>query len=42
MKQLKAFKARSRTNDAGAMTSVAQILSDEDMENLAAYIASLE
>ena len=42
VKQLKAFKARSRTNDAGAMTSVAQILSDEDMENLAAYIASLD
>src|SRR5438105_11311956 len=42
IKQLKAFKARSRTNDAGAMTSVAQILSEEDIENLAAYIASLD
>jgi len=42
VKQLKAFKARSRTNDAGAMTSVAQILSEEDIENLAAYIANLD
>jgi cytochrome c553 len=42
VKQLKAFKARSRTNDAGAMTSVAQILSEEDIENLAAFIASLD
>lgn len=41
MKQLKAFKARTRTNDGGNMTSVAQTLSEEDMLNLANYIASL-
>jgi cytochrome c553 len=41
VKQLKDFKARSRTNDAGNMTSVAQTLSDTDIENLAHYIASL-
>jgi cytochrome c553 len=42
IKQLKAFKARSRTNDAGTMTSVAQTLSDADIENLAHYIANLQ
>ena len=41
IKQLKDFKARTRTNDAGNMTSVAQTLSDADIENLAHYIASL-
>jgi cytochrome c553 len=41
IKQLKAFKERSRTNDAGNMTSVAQTLSEQDMENLAHYLASL-
>ena len=41
IKQLKDFKARTRTNDAGNMTSVAQTLSDTDIENLAHYIASL-
>jgi cytochrome c553 len=41
MKQLKAFKARTRTNDGGNMTSVAQTLSEDDMLNLANYIASL-
>jgi len=41
VKQLKDFKARMRTNDAGNMTSVAQTLSDADIENLAHYIASL-
>lgn len=41
MAQLHAFKARTRTNDAGNMTSVAQTLSETDMENLAHYIASL-
>ena len=41
MTQLRAFKARSRTNDAGNMTSVAQTLSEGDMDNLAHYIASL-
>lgn len=40
-KQLKDFKARIRTNDGGTMTSVSNTLSDEDIENLAHYIANL-
>lgn len=39
--QLRNFKARTRTNDAGNMTSVAQTLSDADIENLGHYISSL-
>ena len=42
IKQLKAFKARTRTNDAGNMTSVAQTITERDIEDLAHYIASLE
>ena len=42
IKQLKAFKARTRTNDAGSMTSVAQTISERDIEDLAHYIASLD
>jgi cytochrome c553 len=41
VQQLKDFKARSRTNDAGSMTSVAQTLSETDIENLGHYITSL-
>ncbi len=41
VKQLKDFKARIRTNDAGNMTSVASTLSDTDIENLAQFAASL-
>lgn len=41
MRQLKAFKARTRTNDGGNMTSVAQTLSEADMLDLANYIGSL-
>lgn len=41
VKQLKDFKARTRTNDAGNMTSVAQTLNEADIENLAHYISSL-
>jgi len=41
VQQLKDFKARKRTNDAGNMTSVSQTLSDADIENLAHYITSL-
>jgi cytochrome c553 len=41
VEQLKAFKARSRTNDAGSMTSVAQTLSETDIDNLAHYITGL-
>jgi len=40
-KQLGDFKARRRTNDAGNMTSVANTLSDDDIENLSHYIANL-
>jgi len=41
-KQLRDFKAKRRTNDAGNMTSVAATLSDEDIVNLAHYIANLQ
>ena len=41
MEQLRNFKSRTRTNDAGNMTSVAQTLSETDMDNLANYIVSL-
>ena len=41
IKQLTDFKARTRTNDAGAMTSVSNTLSDKDIENLAHYIVGL-
>ena len=40
-KQLHAFKDKTRTNDAGTMTSVAGTLSDDDIENLSHYIANL-
>ncbi len=40
-KQLRDFRSRARTNDAGNMTSVAKPLSDEDIDNLAEYIADL-
>lgn len=39
--QLKAFKERTRTNDAGNMTSVARTLSEADIENLGHYLAGL-
>ena len=40
-KQLRDFKAKRRTNDAGNMTSVAGTLSDDDIVNLSHYIANL-
>jgi len=40
-KQLQDFRARRRTNDAGNMTSVARNLTDEQIEELAQYIANL-
>ena len=40
-KQLRDFREKRRTNDAGNMTSVARGLSDEDIENLAHYTANL-
>ena len=42
VKQLKDFKERRRTNDAGNMASVAKTLSDEDIENLAQYLTTLQ
>jgi cytochrome c553 len=42
IKQLKAFKARTRTNDAGSMTSVAQTITEQDIGDLAHYISSLD
>jgi cytochrome c553 len=42
IKQLKAFKARTRTNDAGSMTSVAQTITEQDIVDLAHYMASLD
>jgi len=41
VKQLRDFKNRKRTNDAGNMTSVSGTLSEADIENLAHYIAGL-
>ena len=42
VKQLEDFKAHRRTNDAGNMTSVARTLSDDDIKNLANYLAGLQ
>jgi len=42
VKQLKDFKARTRTNDAGNMTAVARTLSDQDIEDLGHYLVSLQ
>lgn len=41
VKQLTDFKARARTNDAGSMTSVANTLSANDIDNLAHYLVGL-
>ena len=41
VKQLKDFKAKARTNDAGNMTSVSSTLTEADIENVAHYIAGL-
>ena len=41
VKQLTDFKARTRTNDAGSMTSVASTLSAQDIDNLAHYLVGL-
>jgi cytochrome c553 len=41
LKQLKAFKERQRTNDAGNMTAVVRTMSDADLEALAAYLSTL-
>ncbi len=41
VKQLKDFKAARRTNDAGSMGSVSKTLADEDIDDLAQYLAGL-
>lgn len=41
LKQLKDFKTKTRSNDAGNMTAVLRTIPDADLEALAAYIASL-
>lgn len=41
VKQMQDFRSRTRTNDAGNMTSVTKTLSDADIENLAQYITGL-
>ncbi|MGZ5277048.1 MAG: c-type cytochrome, partial [Caldimonas sp.] len=41
VKQLTAFKERTRTNDAGNMTSVANTLHAQAIEHLANYLAGL-
>ena len=41
VKQLTDFKARRRTNDAGSMPSVSNTLNDQDITNLANYLAGL-
>ena len=40
-KQLLDFKAKRRTNDAGNMTSVTSTLSDDDIDDLAQFVANL-
>ncbi len=41
VKQMQDFKAARRTNDAGNMTAVARTLSDQDIDDLAHYLAGL-
>ncbi|HSB99933.1 MAG TPA: c-type cytochrome [Burkholderiaceae bacterium] len=41
VKQLRDFKDKKRTNDAGNMSSVSRTLSDTDIENLGHYLAGL-
>lgn len=41
VKQLRDFRAKERTNDAGNMTSVARGLTDEQIDQLANYITGL-
>jgi cytochrome c553 len=41
VKQLRDFKDKRRTNDAGNMTSVSRTLSDADIENLGHFLAAL-
>ena len=42
VKQLKDFRAKNRTNDAGNMTSVSRGLTDEQIDGLSQYITGLQ
>lgn len=42
LKQLQDFKHGRRTNDAGNMSSVSKTLADQDMDDLAHYLAGLD
>jgi cytochrome c553 len=42
LRQLRGYKAQTRADIDGAMTTAAQLLSDQDIENLAHYIADLQ
>ena len=42
VKQLGDFKQGRRSNDAGTMSSVAKTLSEQDMDDLAHYLAGLD
>ena len=42
VKQLKDFRSKRRTNDAGSMSSVSRTLSDDDIDALAQYLANLD
>jgi cytochrome c553 len=42
VKQMNDFKTGKRTNDAGNMASVAKTLSDQDIDDLAHYLATLD
>jgi cytochrome c553 len=41
VKQLKDFRERRRTNDAGSMTAYAKSLTDDQIDALAQYITNL-
>lgn len=42
VKQLQDFRSRTRTNDGGNMGSAARNLTDDDIRNLASYVANLQ
>lgn len=42
VKQLQDFRAKTRINDAGNMTSATKNLTDADIDNLANYIANIQ
>jgi cytochrome c553 len=42
VKQLRDFKTRARTNDAGNMAAVSRTLSEQDIEDLGHYLVSLQ